>query len=77
MKPDILIRQGNKFKINKMQIRPYMKKHMGDIQKAVEVACQDFKYSPQYYKKFSNKEKLQELNKLIYELLEKWGIYKG
>jgi len=77
MKHDILIRQGNKFKINKKQIPPYMRKNMSEIQQAVSVACMDFKYSPKFYKRLTNPEKLRLMNELIYDLLEKWGIYQG
>ena len=75
-KPDILIRSGNKFKVNKKQILPYMKKHTSDIEQAVLIACQDYKKSPRYYKGMTNKQVLDELNELIYVILGKWGIYK-
>lgn len=76
-KPDLLIRSGNKFKVNKKQILPYMQKNTSDVEQAVLIACQDYKKSPNYYKNMSNKQVLSELNSLIYDILSKWGIYKG
>lgn len=77
MKPDLLIRKGNKFKINKSQILPYMRNKVPEIEQAVLIACNDFKYSPSYYEGMDNKQKLKEINRLIYDILDKWGIYKG
>lgn len=76
MKPNLIVRKGNKFVVDEDKILPYMRGHKDYIMLAVAAACSELKYNPD---KFSNDPvvKLQQMNNIVYDLLEKWKVYKG
>lgn len=76
MKPLIIKRIGNRFDINHRGILPYLRKKKDYIVAAVNIACQDFKLNPHKYEKLTPEQKLNKLNDVVYDVLEKWGIYK-
>ena len=76
MKPNLLIRRGNRFVFDKTKVLPYMGKNMDLINAAITAACQDVKINPDKYKGLDNIQKLDKMNELVYAILEKWNIYK-
>jgi len=76
MKPNLLIRRGNRFVFDKTKVLPYMRKSMDLINAAITAACQDIKINPKRYDGLDNIEKLDQMNDLVYDILEKWNIYK-
>lgn len=77
LKPRIIIRTGNKFVIDERKILPYMRKSKDLIMSAITVACEDFKRNPDTYGILSQEQKIEKLNNVVYDVLEKWGVYKG
>lgn len=75
MKPNLIVRKGNKFVIDETKILPYMKKSKDLVQAAVSIAATELKEHPQDDKDAVTK--LQDLNNRVYELLSAWKVYKG
>lgn len=75
MKPNIIVRKGNKFIIDERKILPYMRKSKDLIVAAVSAACNELKQSPDSFNS-NSVVKLQELNDKVYQLLEEWNVYK-
>jgi hypothetical protein len=75
MKPNIIVRRGNKFIIDESKILPYMRKNKDLIILAVSNACQELKQFPASFNP-NSVCKLQELNDRVYELLKEWKVYK-
>lgn len=75
MKPNIIVRKGNKFIIDERKILPYMRKSKDLIIAAVSSACNELKQSPDSFNS-NSVIKLQELNDKVYQLLEEWNVYK-
>jgi hypothetical protein len=76
MKPQIVIRAGNRFTICEKNILPYMTKNIDLIISAVSKACTELKTSPEKFEG-SNQSKLNKLNDRVYEILTDWKVYKG
>lgn len=75
MKPNIIVRKGNKFVVDETKILPYMLAHKDMIIAAISQACEDLKSNPDRYS--SNPvDKLKQLNNNVYELLKQWKVYK-
>ncbi len=75
MKPNIIVRTGNKFMVDERKILPYMRNSKDLIVAAVSIACTELKQTPDKFSLIPNK-KLQELNDRVYELLKEWKVYK-
>ena len=76
MKPNLLVRRGNRFVFDQTKVLPYMRRSTDLINAAITIACQDLKINPNKYKDLDNEAKLNEINNIVYKLLEKWNIYK-
>jgi hypothetical protein len=77
MKPQILIRKGNRFELNEKGLLPYLRRKKDMVTAAVSIVCKDFKDNQHKYEGLSAAQKLSRMNELIYRILEDWGIYKG
>lgn len=75
MKPDLVVRVGNKFILDERKILPYMKKDLDMVINALSIVCEDLKHNPQ---KFSTNSKIRlgELNSKIYDVLKEMNVYK-
>jgi hypothetical protein len=76
MKPQLVIRAGNKFTICEKNILPYMRRHVDLIISAISKACTELKEHPENFEG-SNQYKLNKLNNRVYEILKDWKVYKG
>ena len=76
MKPQLVVRAGNRFILQEKNILPYMKKDIDLLIAAVSKACTELKESPERFDG-SNKEKLDKLNNRVYDILTQWQVYKG
>lgn len=74
MRPNLVVRKGNKFTFDESKVLPYMKDSKDLILAAIAVASNELKSSPS---QSSSQVKLQELNDRVYELLAAWKVYKG
>lgn len=75
MKPNIVIRRGNRFVIDEARVLPYMKRSMDLVIAAVSAACKEMKDSPE---RFSSDPivRLTDLNERVYAILIEWNVYK-
>jgi hypothetical protein len=76
MKPQLIIRAGNRFTICEKNILPYMRKNIDLVISAVSKACTELKDAPERFEG-SNQERLDKLNARVYEILTVWKVYKG
>ena len=74
MKPNLIIRKGNKFDIDEARILPYMRKSKDLILAAIAVASNELKDNNT---DTDPMKRLQKLNDRVYELLTDWKVYKG
>lgn len=75
MKPNLIVRAGNRFILNEKNILPYMQKNKDLIIAAVSKACTELKNHPQKFQG-NNTDKLNQLNCRVYEILTEWKVYK-
>ena len=75
MKPDLIVRKNNKFVVDEAKLLPYMRGSKDLVISAVSLACTDLKMNPNNYSS-DPIQKLKQLNDTVYQLLEKWGVYK-
>ena len=75
MKPNLIVRKGNKFILDESKILPYMRGSKDLILAAVAVACNELKEDEN--PESDAKKRLQSLNDRVYHLLEVWKVYKG
>jgi hypothetical protein len=76
MKPNLIVRAGNRFILQESNVLPYMRKNMDLVISAVSKACTELKNFPDRYEG-TNQQKLDKLNQRVYELLTQWEVYKG
>ena len=76
MKPQLIVRAGNRFALQEKNILPYMRKDLDLIIAAVSKACTELKDTPERFEG-SNQERLDKLNNRTYEILTQWKVYKG
>lgn len=74
MKPNLVVRKGNRFVIDESKILPYMRDSKDLIMAAIAVASNELKANPS---DAAPQIKLQDLNDRVYELLAAWKVYKG
>ena len=75
MRPDIIVRKGNKFIIDEQKILPYMREKKDLVLHAVSIVCKNLKDRPESFS--SNPvDKLKELNDNVYAILKQWNVYK-
>ena len=75
MKPNIIIRKGNRFVIDEARVLPYMRKNMDLVIAAISAACKELKEQPANFRD-SPIDKLTDLNNRVYALLTEWNVYK-
>lgn len=75
MKPNIIIRKGNRFVIDEARVLPYMRKNMDLVIAAISSACKELKDSPDNFRA-APIDKLTDLNNRVYALLTEWNVYK-
>lgn len=75
MKPNIIVRKGNKFVIDEPRLLPYLNRSKDLVMAAVGLACEKLKESPDEFDSNPVK-KLNQLNELVYSHLKEWGVYK-
>lgn len=75
MKPNIIIRKGNRFVIDEARVLPYMRKNMDLVIAAISAACKELKEQPSNFRS-SPIDKLTDLNNRVYALLTEWNVYK-
>ena len=76
MKPQLVVRAGNRFSICEKNVLPYMRKNLDLVISAVSKACTELKDAPERFEG-SNQERLDKLNDRVYEILAGWNVYKG
>lgn len=75
MKPNIIVRKGNRFVVDTDKILPYMRKNTDIILNCLGVVCEDLKANPGNFSTDS-KIKLDQLNTKLYDLLRDLQVYK-
>lgn len=75
MKPNLIVRKGNRFVVDTNKILPYMRKSLDLILNCLSLVCEDLKANPDSYNS-DPKIKLDQLNSKLYDLLKELKVYK-
>lgn len=74
---NVIVRRGDRFELNESRLYPHLRKHEDTVRTAAYMACLHYKSYPKEYTGLTPKDQLDKVNRVFYQFLIDWGIYKG